>query len=449
MVMRVVRVLVAAAIVAGCLAFAGPTAVQAAAGDGCRISAPASAYAQQVELSAGHARVWRLYQAFFLRQPDQGGFDHWFAVRARGAGLSDIAYAFAASREFQERYGDLDHGRFVDLVYRNVLCRAAEPEGRAYWTQLLTSGRLTRWDMVIGFVELREYLARTGTCHSIHPAESAAVDACRRPPLRPLADATLAADGYQDQHVSVPRVGGGSGGFRGVMVDVSRNVFSAGANRCAVASINANWVLESEKDRPDPASVGLGVVDGRHVKGSADRLDRGIFGLRFDPTPHDVVEVWPGDTLSDDDQRLSNVMHARGSAVLESWLSAAERSPYLNEMHPEHKVGADEWVWAAAGAPLIIGGQENKNFDRDYVNDPYTMQTLRHSFVAFDEDRGWLLFGATTNLDARDLVAWAQRNGWEDLVKFDGGASTELNVGGRAVVAGTSRDLPVWLGIGC
>jgi Domain of unknown function (DUF4214) len=446
---RTIRTVLAAAILAGCLTVASATTpVQAATGD-CQISAPASAYRQQVELSTGHARVWRLYQAFFLRQPDQGGFDHWYAVRARGAGLSDIAYSFSASREFQQRYGNLDHGRFVDLVYRNVLCRPADAEGRAYWTQLLTSGRLSRWDMVIGFVELREYLARTGTCHSIHPAESQAVAACRKPALRPLSEADLTTDGYQDQHVTVPRVNGGTGAFRGVMVDHARGVFSAGADRCAVASINANWVLEAEKDRANPSSVGLGVVDGRHVKGSADRLDRGILGLRFDATPHDVVEVWPGDTLSVDDQRLSSVLHDRGGAVIESWLSAAENSPYLDEMHPEHKPSPDQWVWAAAGAPLIIGGQKNKHFDRDYVNDPYTMQTLRHTFVASDKDRGWLLFGATTNLDARDLVVWAQRNGWEDLVKFDGGASTELNVGRRAVVAGTSRDLPVWLGIGC
>lgn len=447
--MSAVRTTLAVALLAGCLVLGGGTPVAEAADGDCQITAPSAAYAQPVAMSAGHARIWRLYQAFFLRQPEQGGFDHWFAVRARGAGLSDIAYSFSASQEFQQRYGNLGHDQFVDLVYRNVLCRPAEPEGRAYWTQMLTSGRLTRWDMVIGFTELREYLTKTGTCHSIHPAETAAVPACRRPPLRPLAEATLATDGYQDQHVAVPRVGGGSGAFRGVMVDFARGVFSAGADRCSVASINANWVLESEKDRPNPGSVGLGVVDGRHVKGSADRLDRGILGLRFDATPHDVVEVWPGDTLSADDQRLSNVMHNRGMAVLESWLSAAENSPYLDELHPEHEPNNDQWVWAAAGAPLIIGGQKNKNFDRDYVNDPYTMQTLRHSFVAFDEDRGWLLFGATTNLDARDLVVWAQGNGWEDLVKFDGGASTELNVGGRAVVAGTSRDLPVWLGVGC
>lgn len=57
--MRWIRSLLAVALVAGCLTLAGPAPVQAAEGD-CRISAPSAAFAQQVELSAGHARVWRL-----------------------------------------------------------------------------------------------------------------------------------------------------------------------------------------------------------------------------------------------------------------------------------------------------------------------------------------------------------------------------------------------------
>lgn len=449
---RIGQLVVAVALVAAGLVATGSPPTPAGAAT-CQISTPAAAYRQQVAISSGHARVWRLYQAFFLRQPDQQGFDYWFGVRARGASSSAIAYSFSTSQEFRERYGDLSHGQFVDLVYRNVLCRTPDAQGRAYWVDLLRSGRLTRWDMVVNFVELREYLTRTQTCHSTYPAEDDGVAACRQPALRPLSQATMGTDGYAAQHVPVRRANGAVGSFRGVAVDharaVERNLFRTGASRCAVASINANWVLEAEKDRPDPAAIGLAVVDGVHVKGSADRTDRGILGLRFDPSPRDVVEVWPGDTESPDDQRLSNVLHHSGRATLESWLSAAEQSPYLSEIAPERRVDPYRWVWAAAGMPLVIGGQVNKGFDADYARDPYTNQTLRHSFVLYDEQTDRLVFAATTDLDTRDLVRWATAAGYEDLVKFDGGASVELNVDGRAVLGGTSRDLPVWLGIGC
>lgn len=447
--MRVaVRTVLATAILAALLATGGPSPASGAEGS-CDIDTPEADFAGKVEVSTGHARVWRLYQAFFLRQPDDAGFDYWIDVRSGGATLSDIAFQFASGQEFQNRYGSLSHAEFVDLAYRNILCRVPDAEGRAYWTGLLETGALTRWDMMINFAELREYLGRTATCHSIYPAESAAVDGCPSDKPTKLADATLAADGYRKIDVTIPRFSGGSGSFSGVEVDWTRNVFETGSARCSVASINGNWLVAAEKDRANPGVLGIGVVDGIHVKGSSDRSDRGVFGLRFDKSPTSVVEVWPGDTLSDDDTRLNSVMARNGATVLESWYAAAELSPYLDVLAPEEKVAADEWVWAAAGVPLIVDGQTDQDFTSDYFNDPYTYQTLRHPFVAFDQDTKKLIFGATANADVRDLVNWATGAGYEDLIKFDGGASAEFNVGGQATVAGTSRDIPVWLGVGC
>ncbi len=441
--MRVaVRLVVAALLLATTLAFGG-SPVSGTTG-GCGISPPNADYTQQVEASTGHARVWRLYQAFFLRQPDQQGFEYWLQTRNGGATLGAIAYQFAQGPEFRNRYGNLSHAQFVDLAYANVLCRAPDAAGRAYWTGLLETGALTRWDMMINFAELREYLNRTSTCRSIYPNESAAVGSCAESKLVPLAAANLVDHGYREINWSIP-----GGSFRGVEVDFSRGLFETGSSRCSVASINANWLVASQKDRPNPGVLGIGVVDGVHVKGSSDRTDRGVFGLRFDPSPTNVVEVWPGDTLSGDDTRLSSVLFHSGRKSLESWHAAAELSPYLSGLAPHEIVAGTEWVWAAAGVPLIIGGQVDKDFSSDYSNDPYTYQTVRHPFVAFDKNTNRLIFGATSNADVRDLVNWAQGAGYEDLIKFDGGASAEFNVAGQAVVAGTSRDIPVWLGIGC
>ena len=410
----------------------------------CDISRPDADFAQEVELSAGHARVWRLYQAFFLRQPDEEGFDFWVDDRKNGATLSDIAFQFAQGPEFKGRYGNLNNEEFVALAYRNVLCRPAEGDGFNFWVGLLNSGELSRWDMMINVVELREYLNRTATCHSIYPEESAAVRSCPESKLTSLGSATLAANGYQEVNVAIP-----GGSFRGVAVDYSSGVFKTGSNRCSVASINANWLVAAEKERSNPGVLGVGVVDGVHAKGSADRTDRGIFGLRFDSSPTNVVEVFPGDTLSADDTRLNSVLSHDGIASLESWYAAAELSPVLTQLVPHEIVADDEWIWAAAGIPLIVDGQIDSDFDSDYANDPRTYQTLAHPFVAFDQNTNRLIFGATDNADVRDLVNWASGAGYEDLIKFDGGGSAEFNIGGQAVVSGTSRDIPVWLGIGC
>ncbi len=423
---------------------AAATPQTGAVSGGCDIGTPNDDFDDEVSLSSGHARVWRMYQAFFLRQPDPTGFGYWIKTRNGGATLADIAYQFASGPEFQARYGSLSHPEFVDLAYNNILCRAPDSSGRAYWAGLLETGSLTRWDMMINFAELREYLNRTATCHSIYPEESASVGSCAENKIVPLASATMATNGYQEKNVTLS-----NGSFRAVEVDFSRGVFETGSSRCSVASINGNWLVGSQKDSPNPSVLGIGVVDGIHVKGSSDRTDRGVFGLRFDASPTNVVQVWPGDTLSSDDTRLSSVMYHSGRKSLESWHAAAEMSPYLTELAPEEIVPSDDWVWAAAGVPLLIDGQADQDFMSDYTNDPYTYQTSRHPFVMFDQNSKRLLFGATANLDTLDLLNWAQSNGYEDLIKFDGGASAEYNIGGQAVVAGTSRDIPVWLGIGC
>lgn len=450
------RVLIGTLLVAATLAAIGPSAqattesapAQSAAAESCDIGSPAAEFADQVRLSTGHARVWRLYQAFFLRQPDADGFNYWLGVRNGGATLSAIAFQFAESPEFRDRYGELSHGEFVDLVYRNVLCRTPDEEGRQYWTNQLNVGTLTRWDMVINFVELEEYLNNTGTCHSIYPEQSAKISSCGESNVVALASATLANNGYEQYQATVTH-NGRTGTIRGVKVDVSRGVFETGSSRCSVASINGNWLVAAQKEQRNPDVLGIGVVDGIHVKGSSDRTDRGILGLRFDTSPTNVIEVFPGDTLSADDTRLNSVLYHQGRASLESWHAAAESSPYLKELASQEIVADSEWVWAAAGIPLVIDGQVDQDFSSDYNNDPHTYQTLGHPFVAMDQDTGMLVFGATSTLDAWNLIHWATTSGYEDLVKFDGGGSVEYNIGRQAVVAGTSRDIPLWLGIGC
>ncbi|MEM7337978.1 MAG: DUF4214 domain-containing protein [Actinomycetota bacterium] len=112
--------------------------------------------------SSSEAEVYRLYVAFFLRPPDQSGFDYWVSVRAGGASLSEIAAAFASSSEFQASYGSLNDADFVELVYHNVLARNPDGTGVEYWQGLLASG-VSRGEMMIGFSNSLEFVLATGS----------------------------------------------------------------------------------------------------------------------------------------------------------------------------------------------------------------------------------------------------------------------------------------------
>jgi hypothetical protein len=84
----------------------------------------------------------RLYQATLGRAPDPTGLGFWTGALETGAlSLAEEAQGFVASAEFQARYGAPGNAGFVDLLYLNVLGRAADAEGHAHWTAGSTPGR--------------------------------------------------------------------------------------------------------------------------------------------------------------------------------------------------------------------------------------------------------------------------------------------------------------------
>jgi alpha-tubulin suppressor-like RCC1 family protein len=103
------------------------------------------------------APVARLYFAYFLRIPDYAGIDFWIGYYRAGNPMQAISDFFAQSGEFQALYGALDNGAFVDLVYQNVLGRAPDPDGLAFWKGQLDAGQMTRGQVMLGFSESEEY----------------------------------------------------------------------------------------------------------------------------------------------------------------------------------------------------------------------------------------------------------------------------------------------------
>ncbi|HUR20443.1 MAG TPA: DUF4214 domain-containing protein [Vicinamibacterales bacterium] len=104
------------------------------------------------------APVARLYFAYFLRIPDYAGLQYWIGQFKSGVSLGTISQNFAASPEFQNRYGALNNTQFVTLIYQNVMGRAPDANGLAYWAGQLASG-VTRGSVMLSFSESPEYKA--------------------------------------------------------------------------------------------------------------------------------------------------------------------------------------------------------------------------------------------------------------------------------------------------
>ncbi len=111
--------------------------------------------------------IRRLYLAYFNREPDADGFTGWVEKYQSGeADLPTISEELAISDEFAVRYGSLSDDRFVELVYRNVLRRSPEENGRDHWVSALSAG-YPRGLLMLAFSESEEFVRRTDTARPL------------------------------------------------------------------------------------------------------------------------------------------------------------------------------------------------------------------------------------------------------------------------------------------
>src|SRR5207344_1387485 len=92
------------------------------------------------EFQNGLPQVTRLYFSYFNRIPDYAGLLFQVGAYRAGTPLEAIAQNFYNSPEFTNRYGALTNDQYINLVYQNVLGRAPDAGGFAFYKNLLDGG---------------------------------------------------------------------------------------------------------------------------------------------------------------------------------------------------------------------------------------------------------------------------------------------------------------------
>lgn len=115
--------------------------------------------------------VYMLYQATFNRKPDAAGLGYWINAVDKGADITkDVAAFFVKSNEFVVKYGaNPSNASYVDNLYQNVLHRAGEAGGVAYWNKALNDGAVNKAAVLEAFATLPEgaSLVATDIAHGI------------------------------------------------------------------------------------------------------------------------------------------------------------------------------------------------------------------------------------------------------------------------------------------
>lgn len=83
-----------------------------------------------------------LYERVLDREPDPSGVAYWTSRVQAGMRLSDIGALFYGSPEYFTKVGGTNDA-FVVSLYGNILGRAADDSGRAYWDEQLDAGAST------------------------------------------------------------------------------------------------------------------------------------------------------------------------------------------------------------------------------------------------------------------------------------------------------------------
>ena len=93
------------------------------------------------DLYGNMGEAYRLYSAAFNRTPDQAGVSFWTSQLDQGMSVAALAQQFINSAEFQSIYGSAaGASSLVSGFYANVLGRAPDAAGLAYWAGKLLGG---------------------------------------------------------------------------------------------------------------------------------------------------------------------------------------------------------------------------------------------------------------------------------------------------------------------
>ena len=123
-------------------------------------------------------QVARLYVAAFGRNADSAGLIQQYAGLRAGETLAQLGDGLVGSAEFAKRYGALSDAEYVNALYRNVLGRAGDASGVAFYNGALARGA-SRGTVLAAFADSDEERGRLNGNPNVAYAASAEAQVAR------------------------------------------------------------------------------------------------------------------------------------------------------------------------------------------------------------------------------------------------------------------------------
>lgn len=103
-----------------------------------------------LDIDGNAGQAYRIYKAAFDRAPDGSGLGYWIAQMDKGMDVVSVAARFIDSTEFRSLYGmNPTDAEFLTKVYSNVLNRAPDSSGLAWWVNEIKTNPTKTWQKVL------------------------------------------------------------------------------------------------------------------------------------------------------------------------------------------------------------------------------------------------------------------------------------------------------------
>lgn len=100
--------------------------------------------------------IAHIYVGSLDRLPDTIGLKYWIDQNQTGSSFQQISNALLNSYEYTHKYGTPDLGRYINILYENILNRAPDTEGLSFWQQQAHSG-ISRDEIMLQFLGGEEF----------------------------------------------------------------------------------------------------------------------------------------------------------------------------------------------------------------------------------------------------------------------------------------------------
>ncbi|ESQ99786.1 hypothetical protein F753_08390 [Stutzerimonas chloritidismutans AW-1] len=385
------------------------------------------------------SQVQALYVGYLGRAADQAGLDFWTnAITAGTSTIESVALGFTLSQEYTSKYEGLTTTQLVEQVYFNLLGRAADAEGSAFWAGEIDNGTISADTLIASMINSLGAIDQQVIDNKVYVANAYTASAGAAYNVEAGAAVLVGVDGTQAS-VAAALQNIGNGTVPGAVPGLALfNAIETAEKALAAYQLEAAKLAVAAGDVDDVADnvviadkkVGLTLTEATAAVGFA-QADRDA--LVSSTTKTSVLELTASEAATDLAAAKTAVQaQANGPQAVRTYESAVAAFAALTENSAAQEAAAEAGFTAANGTISVV--ELNATLTNDLTDGAYdTIYAALTSLSTTAADRAKIVDAVSELQYGSDLVKLADN---EYAINKAGDAVTKAETAVKAITDG-------------